>query len=272
MPTVVCIINQKGGCGKSSTCFHLSGAMSAHGKRVLLLDLDPQGSLTQGFLGSMATEAFPRHATSALLFDETLCESPLSRLVRTTEFAGVSLVAANQHLAQFNAPLTEAGSLLLHKLRSDLRSLPGYDFVLIDCPPNLYRCSLTAMIAADGVLVPVPPEDFGTQGLRAVCQSVNAARRANPALCLLGYVVTRQDRRLIIHRTYENRLRRVYGDGIFHTAIPEATAFKMSLASRTPVEFDQPQSAAARAMRELSRELEERSVKRRHYAGLREGL
>ena len=255
MPTTICLINQKGGCGKSSTCFHLAGALAAAAQRVLLLDMDPQGSLSQGFFGSAAVEDLEPQHTSAALFDETRLLLRPDQLAVPSVFENIALVPANQHLAAFNTPFPEQTGMRQQTIREFVQRCSHVDIVLIDCPPNLYRCSWTAMIASDFVIIPVPPEDFGTQGLRAVHQCIEHAQRLNPSLKLLGHLITRCDRRLLIHRAYAERLRRLYPAQVLETVIPEATAFKVSLARRSPVEFDQPQCAAAKAIRTLCSEV-----------------
>jgi len=140
-------------------------------------------------------------------------------------------------------------------LQGFLDRLPGFDVVLIDCPPNLYQCSWNALVAADFVIIPVPPEDFGTQGLRPVHQAIDHARLLNPRLSLLGHLVTRSDGRLVVHQTYEQNLRRLYGPAVFQTVIPEASAFKVSLACRQPVSHYAPRSKAARVTHQLAQEI-----------------
>jgi chromosome partitioning protein len=158
MATTICLINQKGGCGKSSTCFHLAGAFVADGFRVLLVDVDPQGSLSQGFLGPAIVEALPSNETMTALFDETSFFADRSRLIRQTEFAPIAICPANQHLAAFNTPTPETTGMFQYVVREFLQDEAGdYDMILIDCPPNLYRCSWTAMVASDYVIIPVPP-------------------------------------------------------------------------------------------------------------------
>lgn len=115
------------------------------------------------------------------------------------------------------------------------------------------------MVASDHVIIPVPPEDFGTQGLRAVHQTIEQARKLNPALRRMGHLVTRYDRRLLIHRSYEERLRKLYGNMVLETVIPEASAFKVALACRKPVEMYGPQTSAAELTRKLSREILDRA-------------
>lgn len=253
--TSICLINQKGGCGKSSTCFHLAGSFAAAGQRVLLIDADPQGSLSQGFLGSDLVEGLPAIETLAALFDEEGFFLDRQRLIRSTPFANISLVPANQHLAAFNSPNPEHGAMMQYSLREFLEEQDQFDVVLIDCPPNLYQCSWNAMIAADFVVIPVPPEDFGTQGLRAVHQAIDNARKLNPELRRLGHLVTRYDRRLLVHRSYEERLRQLYKEMVLDTIVPEASAFKVALACRQPVELYGAKSPAAAAMRQLVDEL-----------------
>jgi len=256
--TSICLINQKGGCGKSSTCLHLAGALAAAGNSVLLVDADPQGSATQGFLGSALVETLELRETVAGLLDDHVFLSDPRLIVRKTTFKGIALMPANQLLAPFNRPCPETTGMRQYALRTALQALDAFDFVLIDCPPNLYMCSWAAMIAADYVIVPVPPEDFGTQGLRAVHQAIDHARRLNPGLRRLGHLVTRCDRRLLIHRAYEERLRSLYPHMVLDTVIPEASAFKVSVAARQPVEFYAPKSQAAVLTRRLAAEIIDR--------------
>ncbi len=259
---VFCLINQKGGCGKSSTCFHLAGAFAGLGYSVLLIDADPQGSLSQGFLGSDTVENLPASETLAALFDESCFFLDRQRLIRATDFERISIVAANQHLGDFNAPRPEKSGMIQFALRDFLEEQNAFDIVLIDCPPNLYQCSWNAMIASNYVVIPVPPEDFGTQGLRAVHQAIDNARKLNPTLRRLGHLVSRYDRRLLVHRSYEERLRELYREMVLDTTVPEASAFKVALACRQPVEIYSAKSAAAKTMRDLVEELLARVAER----------
>ncbi len=249
------MINQKGGCGKSSSCFHLAGALARSGQNVLLVDVDPQGSLSQGFLGPAVVESLPATKTVASLYDEASFFQDRSELIQATHVDGISLCPANQSLAPFNMPSPELSGATQFAMREFLEEQTGFDVILIDCPPNLYACSWTAMVAADYVIIPVPPEDFGTQGLRAVHQAIDNARQLNPGLRRLGHLVTRFDSRLIIHREYRDRLIKLYPELVLETVIPEASAFKVSVACRMPVEFYSPRSRAAELTRALGQEL-----------------
>lgn len=258
MTMTICFINQKGGCGKSTTCFHLAGEFAKCRMETLLVDTDPQGSLSRGFLGSCEIESLNSGQTVAALFDDTCHPASLDVISVSTPFEGISLVPANQTLARHNTPSPELTETRQQSLRSYLEQTKRYDIVLIDCPPNLYFCSWNAMLAADFVVIPVPPEDFGTQGLRVVHQAIENARRLNPGLRLLGHVVTRYDGRLLVHQAYDQRLRSLYGGQVLQTVIPEAAAFKVASASRQPVGLIGPRSKAARMIRALSSEILER--------------
>ena len=254
----ICLINQKGGCGKSSTCFHLAGCLVDAGLRVLLVDADPQGSLSQAFFGSQYVENLECSETLSSLFQDDCFDPSISLLPKPTSWAGLSIVCSNQTLGVHNRPSPETSGLLQFALAQYLEDVQHYDLALIDCPPNLYQCSWNALLAADHVVVPVPPEDFGTQGLRTVHQAIENARQLNPRLHLLGHLVTRHDRRLLIHRSYEAKLRQRFGATVFQTVIPEASAFKVALACRKPVWFHAPQSRAAELTFRLAREILDR--------------
>lgn len=260
----ICVINQKGGSGKSSLSFHLSGEFARIGLRVLVIDCDPQGSLSQGFFGSALIESLEVADTLACLFGEdTACVAhALSPML--TSVPGISVLPTNLHLACHNTPQPETSGLLQHTLRSFVDTLDGFDVVLFDCPPNLYQCTWNALLAATHVIIPVPPEDFGTQGLRAVQQAVHNARLLNPELRLLGHLVTRQDRRLLIHRAYEQKLRQLYGESVLGTVLPEASAFKVAVASRQPVSQFCQRSRASQSIVQLAGEILERTARIQH--------
>ena len=250
---VIAFINQKGGCGKSSSCFHLGGCLAEQGLRTLLIDADPQGSLSQAFFGAEAVENLPPVETLASRFEGSM--SSAESLAAETQFPNLQIVRANRHLAPHNVPEPQKRGLVQWTIRTLLDQLPTFEAVLIDCPPNLYQCSWNAILAADYVVIPVPPEDFGTQGLRAVNLAIKQAQQLNQSLDLRGHLITRVDRRLQIHRHYIERLRDAYRDDVLQTTIPEAVAFKLSLTFRTPVTIQHPQTPAADSVRRLAREL-----------------
>lgn len=254
----ISFLNQKGGVGKSSTVFHLAGYLASTGFSILMIDADPQGSLGNGHFGAAEIENLPPERTLAAIFDdECIAPAPISLCVPTM-LENVGLVRANYHLAKHNIPEPEQSGVKQYALRGFLdelfESLP-VDFVLIDCPPNLYQCSWNALVASDFVIIPVPPEDFGAQGLRVVHQAVDHARLLNPDLRLLGHLITRMDRRLILHQTYEQKLRQQYGQTVFASVFPEANDFKLALSSRLPVTQRIPRSRSSQRMSVIGLEL-----------------
>jgi chromosome partitioning protein len=252
-------LNRKGGVGKTSSVFHLAGAYALAGHRVLVCDLDPQASLSQGFFGPAYVESLPREATVSALFDDSLDPQP-EEIIHKTPFENIWLVPATNDLTEHNTPRPEEAPNQ-EALRDFLTEAgPHVDVVLVDCPPNLQLCSWAALLASDFVVVPVIPEDFSSQGLIYVQQAIDAAlTERNPRLRLLGYMLTMYNRQLGIHKAYEKLLREQYGDLVLDTIFPLATAFKEAVSRRHPVGIDKPKSAAAEAVKALAAELSYRA-------------
>lgn len=256
--TIISVINQKGGCAKSSTCFHTAGYFAKNGYRVLLIDADPQGSLSQAFFGSATVEAFTAGQTLSAIFDDTCFAVSVDKLKLATHIEGIDIVPANLHLGKHNVPEPTDTRMSQFALATLLETASEYDIVLIDCPPNLYQCSWNALLASDYVTIPMMADDFGVQGLRTVQEAIILAQQLNPRLALLGQVLTKFDRRVGIHREYESVLRRIYGDQIFTTVIQEASAFKMAVAAKMPVTHYRSWSRATRQTKSLALEMIER--------------
>jgi chromosome partitioning protein len=252
---VITMLNQKGGVGKTSACYHLAGTLSQLGRRVLLVDNDPQSSLTQGFLGPQATRQLEPAGTIAGVYSQ---DAIPGLAIRPSGLNGVDLVAGSRHAALFNTPAPHTADWPLQvALREFLADVAGgYDTVLIDCPPNLHLCSWAALVASDALVVPLQPEDFGAQGIADVMESVALARSGpNPSLVELGYLVTMVNTRTAVHRGYEQRLRSIYGAAVFDSMIPHSVDFKEALMARKPVSVYKPRGAAAKAMKALAEEL-----------------
>jgi chromosome partitioning protein len=255
MGTAVCLLNLKGGVGKTSTAYHVAGVLAKAGRRVLAVDMDPQASLTQGFFGPQATRELPPGQTVAALFGDR--PPPGDALVRNTVFDGLDLIPGSRYLARVNmTPPSEWGTLE-EALRDALEDLgDAYDTVLVDCPPNLHLCSWSALTAATHAVVPLQPEDFGSQGLAPVQEAIAAVQAGpNPALVLAGYLFTMVDRRLTVHATYEAMLRTQYGSAVLGAVIPRAKDFVEAVAMRQPVAYYKPRGAAAKAIALVADEL-----------------
>jgi chromosome partitioning protein len=256
---VVTMLNQKGGVGKTSACHHLAGTLAKAGRRVLLLDNDPQASLTQGFFGPEATRAVDPDESIAALYNPRLVAIP-EALIRPTGIDNIAIVPGSEELAAFNiTPVAQWGRSEYGMAEFLAEARGAFDLVLIDCPPNLHLCSWAALVASDYLVVPLQAEDYGAQGLGPVQRSVQAVRSGpNPSLQLLGYLITMFDKRLGIHAAYETLLRRMYGADVFVNAMPLAKDFKEAVASRLPVSHYKPKGATAKAARAVADEMVER--------------
>ncbi len=259
MPHTIAFLNKKGGVGKTSTCHHLAGTLARQGRRILLLDADPQASLTQGFWGPEAMRAIPGESSVAALFDPESEPIPAA-LIRPSGLEGIDLVPGSEALTPYNHPDTARWAPHQGGMRDFLAEVrDGYDLALIDCPPNLHLCSWAALVAADAVVVPLQAEDYGAQGIASVQQAVAAVRsHANPSLHLLGYLITMFDKRLGIHTMYEATLRQLYGAEVFTNPFPLAKDYKEAVAARLPIGHYKPRSAAAKATAAVAVELLER--------------
>jgi chromosome partitioning protein len=256
MATTVCLLNQKGGVGKTSTCYHLGGTLARMGKRVLLVDNDPQASLTQGFFGPDGTHSIPPSATIAAAFDPD--DEPIaSTLIQSTPVENLAVIPGSMALASYNMLPVESWGRSQLGLRDVLGEVAdAFDLILIDCPPNLHLCSAAALVAADALVIPLQAEDFGAQGLGPVRAAMNSVKAgANPGLRLAGYLVTMYDRRLGIHLAYEAKLRELFGAEVFAAPFPLAKDYKEAVACRQPISHYRPKSAAAKSARAVADEL-----------------
>jgi chromosome partitioning protein len=255
---VITALNQKGGVSKTSTCHHLAGTLAQMGRRVLLVDNDPQSSLTQGLWGpSVALAVAPAETIAAVYSGEAFPD----RIVKPSGVPGVDLVPGSVHSTRHNVPIPyEAPWDAQTCLRSFLDEVrERYDLVMIDCPPNLHLCSWAALVASDYLIIPTQPEDYGAQGLADVRASAALVQSGpNPGLTLLGYLLTMVSPRRTVHQLYEERLRAAYGSDVFTTRIPEAADFVEAIARRLPIAMHKPKGTSAKAVKALAIELEER--------------
>ena len=247
----IAVANQKGGVGKTVTVANLGFALAKTGKRVLLVDLDPQASLslTLGVL-----DVPPEASTAVLLSDARASLRDI--LQPLTEDSSVSIAPASEALAHIAATLDRADVLAptLARLSED------FDIALIDTPPSLGWLPINALAAARYVLIPVQAAYLAMHGLAQAMNTVERVREAyNPSLQVLGILLTMYDRRTILSEQVEQRIRQHFAKGIFNTVIHRTVRFDYATIAGKPVlEYD-PRSEASAEYQTLAKEVLKRA-------------
>lgn len=215
---IVAVANQKGGVGKTTTAINLATAMVAVGKRVLLVDFDPQGNASTG----LGVEREARQVTS---YEMLMGEASLAEAMIETEVPRLGLVPATIDLSGAEVELVDADERA-HVLRRVLRQAPelesgAIEYVLIDCPPSLNLLTLNALVAADAVIIPLQCEFFALEGLTQLMRTIDRVRgNFNPRLEIQGIVLTMFDRRNNLSGQVAADVRDFLGDMVFETVIP----------------------------------------------------
>jgi chromosome partitioning protein len=215
MKRVIAVANQKGGVGKTTTAVNLAASLTATKRRVLLIDLDPQGNATMGC--GVEKHSLPRTTCDVLLGDCTALEALLQ-----VEYGGFMLMPANQDLTAAEVRLLTVVAGREFKLRNALKPIrEDFDTILIDCPPSLNMLTLNALVAADSVMVPMQCEYYALEGLSALMQTIEQIRGSiNPDLEIEGLLRTMYDPRNNLANEVSAQLIQHFGEKVFRTMIP----------------------------------------------------
>jgi chromosome partitioning protein len=247
---VIALCNQKGGVGKTTTTINLGACLAQYGRRVLLVDFDPQGALSVG-LGVNPME-LDRTIYNALMERDVSVDDVLLK----TNVAGMDLLPSNIDLSAAEVQLVGevAREQTLKRLLEPV--LGDYDVVLIDCQPSLGLLTINALTASDGVIVPLECEFFSLRGVALLIQTIDKVKeRLNPQLELEGILATMYDGRTLHGREVLARVVEAFGDKVFHTVINRTVRFPETTVAGEPITTFAPSSVGANAYRDLAREV-----------------
>jgi len=247
---VVALCNQKGGVGKTTSTINLGAALTEYGRRVLLVDFDPQGALSVG-LGVQP------HQLDRTVYD-VLMESSvgLDDVLLKTNVPGMDLVPSNIDLSAAEVQLVNEVAREQTLARALAPALPDYDLVLIDCQPSLGLLTVNALTAADEVVIPLECEFFSLRGVALLIDTIEKVReRLNPRLHIAGILATMYDSRTVHGREVFARVVEAFGDTVFDTVITRTVRFPETTVAGEPITTWAPSSSGAQQYRALAKEV-----------------
>jgi chromosome partitioning protein len=249
MGSIISIVNQKGGVGKTTTAVNLSASIAVAEKRCLLLDCDPQGNTTTSLGVNPST-------LNSSIYDLLLGKEAETDVILDTEIPMLKLIGANPDLygAEVEMSSKEKREYLLHTIVSSLRN--DYDYIFIDCPPSLGFLTLNALTAADCYLVPLQCEYLAMEGLTQLLNTIKLVKRGlNPSLSMFGVLLTMFDRRNNLSYQVADEVRHHLKDSVFQTVIPRNVSLSEASSYGRPAILYDIRSKGAQSYLDLAREI-----------------
>ncbi len=249
MGRIIAISNQKGGVGKTTTAINLSACLVEKGKRVLVIDLDPQGNTTSGF-------GIDKDACENTVYEMLIQECSVMEILLRTQIPGLDLIPANVNLAGAEIELINIRDKEF-VLRNEMDYIrDDYDFILIDCPPSLNLLTINAMTTADTVLVPIQCEYYALEGLSQLMYTIELVQqRLNPQLRMEGVVFTMYDARTNLSQQVVENVKNNLDTNIYDTIIPRSVRLAEAPSHGLPINLYDAKSAGAEGYRALAQEV-----------------
>lgn len=248
MGKIISIVNQKGGVGKTTTAVNLASAIGISGKKVLLVDADPQGNTTSGY--GINKKGVQRTTYELLIGESTALDAAIK-----SEYENVDVVPSSMNLAAAEVDLIEIENRQNQLKMALATARDAYDYIFIDCPPSLGLVTINALNASDTVLVPIQCEYFALEGLSQLIATVRQVKRLyNPTLEIEGIVLTMYDGRLNLTGQVVGEIKKYFADKLYKTAIPRAVRLSEAPSYGMPIQYYDKRSKGASAYDDLAKE------------------
>ncbi len=244
------ICNNKGGVGKTTICFCLAGALAEKGLRVLLVDMDQQGSLSSSFLSDIHNLRF---VVTDIIRDD---QKPIKEIIRKTNFENIDIVPANLSLGKLESELISERDSHYY-LADKLEEIQNdYDVIMLDSPPNLGLATWSVLTASEGVIIPLEAQDYSVKGTGYVHGLIQRVKkRANPQLNIIGYIINRYDGRRRIEQDFRAMIENHLGEKVFRQVLKDSVMYVEAVTLGKPITYFSPKSEHAEAFRQIGKEV-----------------